>query len=136
MQNDIEYEKNNVGFDDIYPEKTGGGIKCKNYYLCRTVLPTSWFEYKGNYLCTNCDMMFGTWKKDISDVLDIGNNTECPICLEVKHSISQPNCNHRICFDCFKKCYFKSGEDSEEEEDSKEEEEYTEYIQKCPLCLK
>ena len=31
---------------------------------------------------------------------------ECPICLEVKHSISQPNCEHTLCIECFKRCYY------------------------------
>lgn len=127
MQKDIEYEKIMLGLT-IYTQRKLAVESNVKIIICVEQFYQHLGLNKGNYLCTNCDMMFGTWKKDISDVLDIGNNTECPICLEVKHSISQPNCNHRICFDCFKKCYFKSGEDSEEE--------YTGYIQKCPLCLK
>ena len=62
MKRDLEYENNNIGYDWQYTEEDGGGIKCKNYELCEDVLPKWWFECKGHYLCTNCDMMFGTWK--------------------------------------------------------------------------
>ena len=105
MERDIQYENSNIGFDEQYPEEEGGGIKCKNYILCEAVLPKRWFECKGNYLCTNCDVMFGK-------VLDISDNTECPICLETKLSISQPNCSHTLCIDCFKRCHYgdRSGE--------------------------
>ena len=120
MDRDLEYENNNIGFDWQYPQEDGGGIKCKNYELCESVLPKWWFETKGNYLCTDCHMMFGSWKyqgieyKTGKGVLDISENIECPICLEVKRSISHPNCNHTLCIDCFKRCYY--GEDDTENE--------------------
>jgi hypothetical protein len=120
MERDLEYENNNIAFDWQCTEEDGGGIKCKNYELCETVLPKWWFECKGNYLCTNCHMMFGTWKfqgqeyKTGKGVLDISDNLECPICLEVKRSISQPNCEHTVCIKCFKRCYY--GDDDAENE--------------------
>lgn len=61
MKRDLEYENKNIGYDEQYPIEDGGGIKCKNYEICETVLPKWWFNCKGCYLCTNCDMMFGTW---------------------------------------------------------------------------
>jgi len=44
-EKDIEYETNNIAY---YFQSTddGGGIKCKNYELCETVLPKWWFECK------------------------------------------------------------------------------------------
>jgi hypothetical protein len=120
MKRDMEYENNNIGFDPQYPKEDGGGIRCKNYELCEAVLPKWWFECKGNYLCTNCHMMFGTWKfqgqacRTGKGALDISDNVECPICLEVKRSISQPNCDHSLCIKCFKRCYY--GDDDTENE--------------------
>jgi len=105
MKRDLEYENNNIGYDWQCTEEDGGGIKCKNYELCGEVLPKWWFECKGHYLCINCDMMFGTWKNG-KGVLNMSDNIECPICLEVKRSISQPNCEHTICIECFKRCYY------------------------------
>ena len=86
MERDLEYENNNIYFDYQYPEEDGGGIKCKNYEVCECVLPKWWFECKGNYLCTNCHMMFGTWGKGHigKGILEINYNLECPICLENK----------------------------------------------------
>ena len=107
MERDFNYENNNIGYDYQYPEKDGGGIKCKNYILCENVLPKWWFECKECYLCTNCHMMFGTWGTQVGKgILEISNNLECPICLEIKECISQPRCNHSVCIDCFKRCYY------------------------------
>ena len=55
--------------------------------------------------------MFGTWScEDYIRVgkgeLPIYNDLECPICLEVTRSISQPNCDHMVCINCFKRCYY------------------------------
>lgn len=117
MKRDLEYENNNIGFDWQYPE---GGIKCKNYELCESVLPKWWFECEGNYLCIKCDYQFGTWSNKEANVyktgkgtLEISDNLKCPVCLEVKRSISHPNCEHTSCIDCFKRCYY--GDDSENE---------------------
>lgn len=116
MSRDLEYENHNVGYDWQYPEEDGGGIKCKNYALCGTVLPKWWFECKGNYLCCDCHMSFGTWgeRHTGKGVLEIIDNQECPICLDTKKSISQPNCDHTLCLDCFKTCYY--GDDDSENE--------------------
>jgi len=116
MNRDLNYEENNIGFDEQYTEEDGGGIKCKNYKLCKCVLPKWWFECKENYLCTNCHMMFGTWGSGENahigkGILEISNNIECPICLEVKKCISQPRCDHSLCISCFKRCYYGDRDD-------------------------
>lgn len=122
-EKDTEYENNNIAYDWQYTEEEGGGIKCKNYELCEAVLPKWWFECKGNYLCTNCHMMFGTWGKSHTGkgILKISNDFECPICLENKRGISQPNCDHTLCIDCFKQCHYYQNEEN---------------LKKCPLCRK
>ena len=76
MDRDIQYENSNIGFNEQYTEEDGGGIKCKNYELCKGVLPKWCFECKGNYLCTNCHMLFGTWGKSHTGkgVLEIIDN--------------------------------------------------------------
>jgi hypothetical protein len=97
MSKDSDYENSNIVYDDQYPD---GGIKCKNYELCEDVLPKWWFECKGNYLCTNCDTMFGRAMPTCGIV-------ECIVCLdENKRGISQPNCNHVMCIDCAKRCHY------------------------------
>jgi hypothetical protein len=113
MNRDFDYENSNVAYDYQYgtTEEDGGGIKCKNYIICEEVLPKWWFECKGNYLCMNCHIMFGTWgsgenKHVGKGHLEITDNLECPICAEVKECISQPRCNHSVCITCFKRCYY------------------------------
>jgi hypothetical protein len=113
MQKDVEYEKNNIGYDYQNTKENGGGIKCKNYIICGDILPIWWFECKRNYLCNNCHIMFGTWNNEIISGIGKGKGHlktsdieyECPICLENKICISQPRCDHYVCIDCFKRCY-------------------------------
>lgn len=100
---DIDYEKNNIGYDEQYPN--GDGIKCKNYILCKSVLSEWWYDCKGHYICTNCDVFFGKWKGGKGE-LKIHNNIECPICLEKLDCIEQAFCNHKLCIKCFKRCYY------------------------------
>lgn len=115
MERDLDYENNNIGFDHQYPEEGGGGIKCKNYELCGCILPEWWFDCKGNYLCTNCHMLFGNWKGHLGKgELEIIDDLECPICLENKRSIAQPRCEHTSCIECFKRIYY--GNDDTENE--------------------
>ena len=111
MNRDLDYEKNNVSYDFQYTEADGGGIKCKNYIICQCVLPNWWVDCEGSYLCSNCDMMFGTWESgdyqhNGKGILEVTCNLECPICLEVTECISQPRCNHSVCISCFKRCYY------------------------------
>ncbi len=104
MERDLQYENSNIAYDK-------DGIKCKNYIICESILPKCWFEYKGNYLCANCHMMFGTWGNNIGKGnLEISDNLECPICLENKLCISQAKCDHSLCIKCFKRCYYGKGE--------------------------
>ena len=63
--------------------------KCDNYELCCNMLPNWWYSCKGNWMCTNCHMSFGTWgsgeNKHVgrgSLIFEEGN--ECPVCLEEK----------------------------------------------------
>jgi len=104
MERNLEYEENNIAYDCQYREEDGGGIKCKNFIICETVLPKWWFDCKAHYLCTNCDIMFGN--KRGKGMLKVKDVFECPLCLEVKQCVSQPRCDHYVCVDCFKRCYY------------------------------
>jgi len=113
MPRDFDYENKNIAYDEQYTEEEGGGIKCKNYEVCGEVLPMWWFECKGHYLCTNCDSQFGTWSDPKHGVYKTGkgelgfaDNVECPICFECKRGVSQFNCDHFLCIDCFKRLYY------------------------------
>ena len=131
MPRDLEYEKNNVGFCECNQED-GDGIKCKNYELCESVLPNWWYECKGHYICTNCDILFGTWGHGKNahygkGELTFVNNLECPICLENSRCVSQPRCEHFACLECFKRCHFLQDVDHPDfPYDSEIEQEYDE----------
>lgn len=118
MTRDLDYEKNNVGYDIQFPKEEGGGIKCKNYELCDAILPPWWYDCKGHYICTNCDILFGTWGHGENahygkGVLQFADNLECPICLETKRCVSQPRCDHFACINCFKRCHFVNRDDDD-----------------------
>lgn len=111
MLRDLKYEQDNTFYDTdnkIYL------IKCKNNKLCNSgIQPDEFYIRGGNYLCYNCHMMFGSWDntregctKSGKGNLTFQDNTECPICLEIKLGISYPNCHHSICIDCFTRCYY------------------------------
>ena len=86
---DMEYELNNT-----QPDRE---IKCKNYEFCYGTLCVP--KFKSNYLCDHCDTAY-------EKPLEIKDNVDCPICLETKRCVIQPNCSHFTCVDCFKLCYY------------------------------
>jgi hypothetical protein len=111
MPRDLEYERENAGYDWRNPGEDG--IACKNYIVCETVLPSWWYSYKGHYLCANCVVMFGTWAEETGHVnagkgeLPVVEDVECPICLETGTGVTQPpRCDHHVCVACFKRCYY------------------------------
>ena len=96
---DLQYEQTNVGYDYQYPE---GGIKCKNYELCESILPNWWFECKATYLCTNC-VMFGWNELEFKE-----SDEECVVCNETgnKQLKFPTNCGHWFCTSCSKNILF------------------------------
>lgn len=110
MDRDLDYENDNIAYDWQYTLEKGGGIKCKNYQICNSILSKDWFLYKGNYLCANCHINFGTWGNGVEvhhgkGDLPLHNNKECPVCLETKQGVEMPRCNHTTCIDCLKDMY-------------------------------
>lgn len=99
MNRDIDYENRNVGFNDEYPKTIGGGIKCRNFIFCNTILPKPkwWYEFKSDYICSSCIEIFGTQYDVIKTVI-------CVICAETKSGLLLSKCNISMCVDCFKYC--------------------------------
>jgi len=98
MERDLDYEASHVVYNEEYPKETGGGIQCKNYKVCASVLPPWWWDCNSSYLCTNCEMTVGE--------LTFREPMECPICFDFKHGLSQLKCDHFTCIDCFKRCHY------------------------------
>jgi hypothetical protein len=91
---DLLYERENIGYDYQYPE---GGIKCKNYDICKEVLPGWWHECKASYICTNCDIAWG-------ELEFMKTAEECAVCGEEdkKHVKFPAGCSHSFCVSCSK----------------------------------
>lgn len=79
-------------------------INCPNHIVCCRNYP---LHYKQTYgdLCLTCDMFFGEWQGG-KGVLPIIENAECPVCLETVICVSQPKCDHYLCIECFRRCYY------------------------------
>ena len=91
-------------------------MKCMNLELCEgesTCL-------RNPNLCINCDMMFGK-------SLIFKDDVECPICLESKRGLTQPKCEHEICVECFKNCYYGIYNETDFPYSNEIEEQYDEY---------
>jgi|SRR6056300_657232 hypothetical protein len=102
---------------------------CKNFEFCgstRWPHPNSYLEDGGDPdLCLNCARMF---RKE----LVFKNDVECPVCFETKRGITLPNCEHAICIECFRDCYYGPDFDEPDFPYSKDiEEEYEEYGGLC-----
>jgi hypothetical protein len=139
MSRDLAYELNNkCSYEDE------NGIKCKNYKVCKEILPEWWWDCKGKYLCTNCDILFGTWgdKKGKGELTF--NIIECIICYETTEGVTYPNCEHYVCISCFKRNWYGSKNIEEEpkfpypdlEDEYYEEEELYEKLYNDPLIIK
>ena len=76
MPRDLVYEANNVAY---YAQDNCNGIKCKNYEICKNVLPEYSYTLTGHYYCTDCVVWFFDWgvqPKD--DTFDFTDNTATP----------------------------------------------------------
>ena len=107
---------------------------CKNFEFCGEMQPPRWAHAHPNSyledggdpdLCLNCAVMF---RKE----LVFKNDVECPVCFETKRGITLPNCEHAICIECFRDCYYGPDFDEPDFPYSKDiEEEYEEYGGLC-----
>ena len=88
---------------------------CKNFEICgERQLPQWWFDRKGQWLCTNCHMFFGTWgctncpmffgtwgQCDGSGELVMADDTACEVCERTRRGFAYPRCGHECCVECF-----------------------------------
>lgn len=83
-------------------------VKCPNFLVCGNDDPQCILWCHAGR-CYHCDLMFGKWcdSSNKGNLIFIDNLEECCICLDNnKVGVSQPKCEHYICVDCFKECYF------------------------------
>jgi len=55
------------------------------------------------------------------------NDVECPVCFETKRGITLPKCEHAICIECFRDCYYGRYDEPDFPYSKDIEEEYDEY---------
>jgi hypothetical protein len=101
---------------------------CKNFEFCNGYIcthPNKYLLSGGNpNLCINCGVMF---RKE----LFFKDDVECPVCIETKRGITQPNCEHAICIKCFRDCYYGIYNEPDFPYPKDIEEEYEEYGGLC-----
>ena len=97
---------------------------CKNFEFCGSTQwphPNSYLDSGGDPdLCVNCAVMF---RKE----LVFKNEVECPVCFETNRGITLPNCEHAICIQCFRDCYYGKYDEPDFPYSKDIEEEYGDY---------
>ena len=105
------------------------GRQCRNFIVCGDVAPGDsnpcLFDLRNPWTCMNCHMFFGEWTSTGTDSKTLGQGKsregvlqfsdallECPVCLELKTSVAHPRCDHFVCIDCFKRCYYGDPDES------------------------
>jgi hypothetical protein len=69
---------------------------CHDYFKDEEI---NFKKYNNHYICNSCIYWF-------NDKITIKEETECPICYEVKDLIKSYQCDHYLCLNCFSKHYF------------------------------
>lgn len=100
-------------------------IKCPNYKVCASKVP-QWILDLKNGTCVTCDIAFGPWRNG-KGKLEFKDAVECSICLGTKEGVSNPKCDHFICVECFKRCYFPILDKPNFPFNSEKETEYFDY---------
>lgn len=102
-QEDFKCESHGVEFCDtcandiLFPPISN----CHNYELCN-----GYYSDKTNGLCFKCATAN-------VDILTRNPSIDCPICtLDNLKGVKMPNCEHYICNDCFKTCYYPETDNS------------------------
>lgn len=100
INNNIEIQNKYKNDDNMF-----NFMKCKNYDVCNTILPKIWYKYNKIEICYKCNFFFGKWRGG-KGILNQINIIKCQICLEYKKGVSQPKCEHYLCIDCMRRCYY------------------------------
>ena len=96
---DLLYETENIGYDCNYPD---GGIKCRNYDLCKYILSPDNFESFQTYLCGQCNYWFKPDEYGCNKLQFRESEEECAVCTEtgIKQVKFPANCGHWFCVSC------------------------------------
>lgn len=105
---DLEYEQNYIGYDEQYPLENGGGIKCKNYELCNSIIPPDHGIHFDNYLCMGCGDWFKVGGFGWNELEFFESDENCSVCLDnTNKKVKFPaNCGHSFCVNCSRDILF------------------------------
>jgi len=96
LDNLIKLEEENI------KKNQNGDTQCANFEICNDWSYIETLNLR-NGLCFNCDGIFSDWENGKLIYLD---NTECPICLEVKRCVKFLKCSHYVCINDFKRIFY------------------------------
>ena len=71
---------------------------CANAKVCGKFEEPEWVVHFKHGVCVSCSSDFGK-------VLTFSED-ECPTCYEITECVTLPNCNHKQCISCFKRCRY------------------------------
>lgn len=105
MVRDLLYEQLNTIYDDVYERN---GIKCKNFDLCKTILPPTAYADGTNYLCMTCGDWFKIGGFGWNELEFRESEEECCVCLQtnMKQLKFPTNCGHWFCISCSRDILF------------------------------
>lgn len=92
-------------FPDVICEHNCQRKDCANARVCGTVNVPEWVADLMHGCCTKCN--YSTPGQAFRKVLEFSED-ECPTCFETKTCVTLPNCTHKQCVDCFKRCRYGS----------------------------
>jgi len=132
LARDLAYEQAHLAqFHDLVKDgrpTDARMIQYKNFDLCEACLPMWWWECKGCYICTNCDMKFA------GPVIFKEEKEECAIFLEttIKQAKITPHCSHWFCVPCARKIVGFDAQWLEQYQLSTEGGIYEQWCKECP----
>ncbi len=78
-------------------------VPCPNFEVCESHMDSQMRT------CGNC--AFRRIVQSKKDILTFKVNVECPVCLECKRGVTNINCDHYVCIECFKELHkYESGD--------------------------
>jgi hypothetical protein len=99
----IEFIANRKSFQkfrDTHPCYQVGDVQCPNFEICESYIITN--GHGG--VCFLCDVEYGKWQGG-NGVLQFKDNEFCCICLDTTRCVKN-KCNHYICINDFKRCFY------------------------------
>jgi hypothetical protein len=78
-----------------------GDLDCRNHEICSGWVP----EPCRRELCFECLINFGDWEST-KGILELKNDEFCCICLDTTRCVKFTQCDHYICINDFKRCFY------------------------------